>query len=132
MRHTRPGNRPDRLQLHIAVIDVEEARATTEENRNDVNLQFVDEAGGEILLRDVGSAAKRHILAIRCPPGLLERRLDAVGDEKECRASLHRQRFGREMGEHENRVWYGGLSPTNPSKDPFPMSHGLRRTYCDL
>ena len=53
MRHTRPSNRADRLQLHVAVIDiVEEARATTEENRNDVNLQFVDEAGGEILLRE--------------------------------------------------------------------------------
>ena len=82
MRHTRPGNRADRLKLHVAVIDiVEEARATTEENRNDVNLQFVDEAGGEILLRDVGSAAERHILAIRCAPRLLERRLDAVGDD---------------------------------------------------
>src|SRR4029453_19409460 len=88
MRDTRPGDRADRLQLHVGAIEiVEEARAATEEKWNDVNLQFVDKAGREVLLRDISSAAQRHIVAIRCVLGLIQRRFDAVGDEKECCAS---------------------------------------------
>jgi len=56
------------------------------------------------LLEDLGPATERHVLAIGCLACLLESRLDAVGDEKECRASLHGQRLARVMCEHENRV----------------------------
>jgi hypothetical protein len=83
MRDTGPGDRANRLELHLAAIEiVEEARAATEEKRNNVNLEFVDETCGEVLLRDISSAAQRHIFAVRCVPGLLQRRVDAVSDEK--------------------------------------------------
>jgi hypothetical protein len=42
MRDTGPGDRANRLELHLAAIEiVEEARAATEEKRNNVNLEFV-------------------------------------------------------------------------------------------
>ena len=125
MRHTRSGDRADRLELHVAAIEiVEEARAAAEEKRNDMNLQFLNEAGREVLLRDIRSAAQRHIFAIRCVPGLLQCRLDAVGDEKECRATLHGQRFAREMGEHENWmvVWRVVAPPTLPRVIFYPRA----------
>jgi hypothetical protein len=83
-----------------------------------VNLQFVDEACGEVLLRDISSAAERHIFSIGCVPCLLKGRLDAVGDEKECRTSLHGQRFAHVMGEHENCVmeWRRVSPPTLPKR----------------
>src|SRR5262249_45986373 len=117
MRHTKAGNRPGRFELHFIAIEiVEETHAAPEQKRNDVNLQFIDEARGKVLLRDIRSAAERHIFSIRCLPGLLECRLDAVSDEKECRASLHGQRFARVVGEHENRmvVWRVVAPPTLP------------------
>jgi hypothetical protein len=105
VRDARPRDRAHRLELHFASIEiVEEAFAATKQKRDDVNLHLVNEAGREILLEDLGATAERHILAIGCLACLLESRLDAVGDEKECRASLHGQRLPRVMCEHENRV----------------------------
>src|SRR4029434_1246338 len=105
VRDTRPRDRADRLELHFAFIEiVEEADATAKEKRDDVNLQFVDEAGREILLRDFGATAEPNILAIGCLPCPLESGLDAIGDEGECRASLHGQWFAGVMGKHENWV----------------------------
>ena len=105
MRDTRPGDRADRLEFHFASIEIiEEAGATTKQKRDDVNLHLVDETGREVLLENLGSATERHVLAIGCLACLLESRLDAVGDEKECRACLHGQWLARVMCEHENRV----------------------------
>src|SRR4030095_15970585 len=118
MRQTGPRDRADRLELYVTNIEiVEKAPATAEQKRNDVNFKLIDETCGEILLGNVGSADERHIFTICCAPGLLERRLDAIGDEKECRASLHRQWFARVMGEHEHglMVWRIVAPPTVPS-----------------
>jgi hypothetical protein len=56
MRDSRAGDRADRLKLHFAAINiVEQARAATEEKRNEVNLNFVYQACREVLLRDIRS-----------------------------------------------------------------------------
>jgi hypothetical protein len=64
VRDTRPGDRADQLELQFASIEiVEEAGAASKENRDDVNLHLVDQAGREVLLEDLGPATKRHVLA---------------------------------------------------------------------
>src|SRR4029453_17803577 len=61
MRDSRAADHANWLKLHFAAIDiVEEARAATEEKRNEVNLQFVYEACREVLLCEIRAPAKRH------------------------------------------------------------------------
>ena len=70
MRDTRPCDRANWLELQVPAIGiVEEARAATEEKGNNVNLKFVDETCGQVLLCDISSAAQRHVFAVRCLPG---------------------------------------------------------------
>src|SRR4029453_17141660 len=131
MRHARPGNRADRLELHLAGIDViEEARAATEEKRNDMNLQFVDEACSQVLLRDFGSApsatslpfaARLACLSADSMPSVTKKNVvpPCIGSGSRAKWVSTKTGWGN-----------GGCSPTNPSKDSFPTTHLLRRTYC--
>ena len=67
---------------------VEQANAAAEEERGDVDLQLVDEAGAEVLLHDVRSAGNGDVPVAGGRASLLQRRLDAVGDEGEGGSAL--------------------------------------------
>src|SRR5262249_9308266 len=104
----RDGWRLDRLnlsepRLRIAEI-VEQARATAENDRNHRNDDLVEQACRKILLYDARATADRDVLFGRCGPGLLECRLDAVGDEVERRSSFHLERLARMAGQNEDCV----------------------------
>ena len=84
---------------------VEQPRAAAEQQRHNVQVQLVEQAGREVLLHDVGAAAERDVPAAGGREGLLERRLDPVGDEREARPALQLgERLARVVGEHEDRV----------------------------
>ncbi len=82
---------------------VEEPLPATEEDGHDVDGELVDESGAQVLLRRRGAAADRDVLAVRRGDGLLERALDAVGDEVEGRPALHLERRALVVGEDEHR-----------------------------
>jgi hypothetical protein len=56
------------------------------------------------LLDDGGSASERHVLSSGGFRGLLQRGLDAIGDEMKGRAPLHLERLPGVMGEDEDGV----------------------------
>src|ERR687892_207537 len=90
--------------LYTNSADVrEQPLAVTEQDRDDVELELIDQPRGEVLLDDVGASADHHILAGRGPLGLIERGLDPLGHEDEGGASLHLQGLPRMVGEHEDR-----------------------------
>ncbi len=55
--------------------------------------------------------ASDYVLAAGGPPRLFERRLDAVGDEREGRSAFERERLARVMREHEHRVMERRVGP---------------------
>ena len=53
MRDPRRLNGAERLELQVRADPVEEARPTTQENRDDVQLELVQEPGRQVLVDDV-------------------------------------------------------------------------------
>src|SRR6516165_3528683 len=76
--------------------------ASAEQHGRYGEMQFVDEAGGEVLADGGGAAAEPDILALGAREGALQRRLDAVGDEMKGRAAFHLDRRARMVGQHED------------------------------
>jgi hypothetical protein len=68
-----------------------------------VDLELIDQPGGQVLPHDAGASPQQHIPATRSLLGLLERGLDPIGDEEEGGASGHLQRLAGVVGEHEDR-----------------------------
>ena len=66
-----------------------------------MDLELVEEPGAEVLLDDVRAARDLHVLVAGSGAGLLERGLDAVGDEREGRP-LQLERFARMVREDED------------------------------
>ena len=102
VRHARRLDRPDLFEPELRADAVEQACAAAEHERRDVQLELVDEAGSQVLVDGVGSAADRDVLAAGRRLRLLERRLDPVGHEGERRVR-ERQRLALVVGEHEDR-----------------------------
>src|SRR3954451_5321284 len=104
----RDAGRPDGpnlLELDIAAAEVvEEASAAPEEQRDDVQLELVEEPRREVLVDDLRAAPEPHVLAARGLLRLLKRPLDPVGDEVESGAPLHLDRLARVMGDDEHVV----------------------------
>jgi hypothetical protein len=74
----------DRLVAEV----VEQPPARAEQYRRQVQPEFVDEAGGQVLLDDVGAAADSDVLVSGDRPGLRQGAVDAVGDEGERRRAV--------------------------------------------
>ena len=55
-------DRADLLQRQVADV-IQQALSTTQQDRHDVQLHLVDEAGREVLPRDVRSTAELYVLA---------------------------------------------------------------------
>ena len=94
---------------------LEQPDAVAEEHGDEVDLKLVEQPGLEVLLGDARAAADRDVLVARGRLGLLERGLDAVGDEGEGRSSLLGHRLAGVVGEDEHRVVEGGSSPHQAS-----------------
>ena len=71
--------------MQITPDAIEQPLATAEKRRDEIDFHLVYEAGREILLRSTRTACERYIPASGSSPRLLERRLDAVGDESKRR-----------------------------------------------
>ena len=77
----------EREAVQVVAPIVEQSLATAEQRRGKADLHLVDEAGREVLPRNLCATGKRDIAAGRCVTRLLERRFDAVGNERERRAA---------------------------------------------
>src|SRR5258708_35192729 len=83
---------------------------------------LVAQARLEILLGHICSARERDVLSASRLPSLVERRLDAVGNEVECRAALQRKWLAGAPCEHEHRMVKRGVvaPPAPPRLVPIP------------
>lgn len=121
--NTRTGERAERLEAHVAQVEmVEKPLATPEQERDNVELQFLEQSGCQVLLDDAGAAAKHHVLAAGRLARPRERRLDPFGHEVKRGATVHDQRLARMVSEDEDRVMERRLV-TPP---PFPRIRGPR------
>src|SRR5439155_17120070 len=103
MRHLWRGDRPHELEpMQIIPDPIEQPLPAAEERRHEVDLHLVHEAGRQILLGGIRSAGERYDITVGRPPRLFERRLDALGDEREGRSAFELDWFARVMGEHEH------------------------------
>ena len=115
MRHAGSLDHPEQFELHVRADAGEEARAATEEDRDDVELHLVHQPGGQVLVDDVGASADEDVLVAGGLARLRERRLDFVGDEGERRVR-ERQRLALVMRDDEDRLVEGRVvaPPTLP------------------
>jgi hypothetical protein len=127
--HARRFHPAHLLELEVANV-LEQPLAATEQDGDEVELELIDQAGGEILLDEVGASPEEHILAAHGVPRLLERGLDPIGDEDEGGASLHLQRLAGMVGEHEDRrVEERVVAPPHLSREgPRSTGPGRPRT----
>src|SRR5512144_1186703 len=77
--------------------------ACPEEDRSDCEVEFVDEAGLQVLPDRGDSTPQANVLLARSSLRLGESRLDAVGDEVKHRAAPHGEGGPLMMGEDEDR-----------------------------
>ena len=88
--HTRGGNHASALEFEVRAFEVvEQPRASSKENRRDVQLHLVDEPRSKELLGDIRATRQSDVLAAGSLFGLRERRLDAVRDEGEGLSLIH-------------------------------------------
>src|SRR5215211_5712490 len=123
VRDPRRLDRPEFLELQIRSYSVEEARASAQEDRRDVQLQLVDQTGRQVLVDDVGAAADEDVLLAGGLPRLLQGRLDSIGDKVKVvseRISGSRSWCVRT----KTGLRKGGSSPHHPRHGSSP--HGPR------
>ena len=82
---------------------VEQPGPVSKEDRDDVELHFVDQPCLEVLLSDVRATAQADVLIAGSFPGRLEGGSDSVGDEREAGASLLGNRLAGVVGDDEDR-----------------------------
>ena len=79
-----------------------DAFSAADEDGGGDEMHLVDEAGAQILLDGGGASAEANIFTVGGVDGLLERAVNAVGDEVEGGASFHNERLARMVGENED------------------------------
>ena len=82
---------------------VEEPHSVSEQERSDVDLQLVEQPGLQALLNDVRTSGHRTFLSPAAARACVERGVEPVGDERERRPALLRQRLAGVVGEDEDR-----------------------------
>src|SRR5512132_3665612 len=93
----------DALAGAEAEAGIEQTLAVTEQHWDDVQLELVEQPGGQYLAQQLPAAGHRHVLAAGGLPGQVERPLDAVGDKRERRATLALEHLPGAMGDNEHR-----------------------------
>ena len=93
-----------------------DAFAATDEDGGGDEMHLVDEAGAQVLLDGGGAAAEANIFSVGGGDGLLQRAMNAVGDEVEGGASFHGEGRAGVMGEDEDGHVVGRIvaPPTFP------------------
>ena len=114
------GDRAKQLQPRSRVAEfLEKAGAAAQNHRYDVELQFIDEARGEILVDDGSAAADSHVLFASSPSRLLERGLESA-DSMPSVTKLNTVPPCIASGSRawcvstKTGVWKGGFSPHQP------------------
>ena len=100
--HCRRGDHLDGFEGGIANV-LKQPLPGPEHDRDDVEIELVEQPGRQVLLHNACAAGNRDVVVIRRRPGSLEGGLDPVGDERERRPTLHRQRLARVVAEYEHR-----------------------------
>ena len=78
VRDPRCFDGPNLLEPHVRVPEVVEgARAASEQHRNDVELELVNQSGCQVLPGDLAAAPEYDVLTVGGLPRLLARGLDA-------------------------------------------------------
>ena len=72
MRHSVRLDRPNLLELQFGADVVEEPSAATKHQRDDVQLDLVDEPRREVLVDEAGAAADQDVLSGRGATRLIE------------------------------------------------------------
>jgi hypothetical protein len=98
----RPGRAPGWLQGDLPGA-VEQAHAAARDNRDEVDLDLVEQPGLQVLPGEVGATDDQDVLAARGCPRPLQRHLDALGDEAVGRASVLGHRGPGAVGDDEHR-----------------------------
>jgi hypothetical protein len=102
---------PWRLRTQV----LEQPLAGAEEDRDQGDVEFVDQPGDQVLLKQVGPAGQGDVLVPGRVLGLLQRRLDPIGDEVKGRTALHLERLAGMVSEHEDRGVEGRILAPEPS-----------------
>src|SRR3954464_10770090 len=87
----------------VEIETLPQVLARADQHRTLDDVRFVDQARLEKLAHGGHTAADAHALAAGRALRLLERRVDAVGDEMERRAAAHLEGLARVVREHEDR-----------------------------
>src|ERR1700730_4746869 len=93
VRHRRRLDYSCRLELDHRVEVLEEPDPAAQEPRDDVNLELVEQARGQTLLREGPAARSENVFVPRDLPCLRNGALNAVGDEYERRPTFQDQRL---------------------------------------
>src|SRR3954471_7353656 len=88
----------------VEIETLPQVLARADQHRALDDMRFVDQARLEKLAHGGHTAADAHVLAAGRALRLLERRVDAVGDEMERRAAAHLEGLARVVGENEDRA----------------------------
>jgi hypothetical protein len=103
VRDRRRGEDLDRLERRIADV-LQQPFARSEDDRDDVQAELVEQAGRQVLVDRAGAAGNRDVLVAGGRAGPRERGLDPVGDEVERRAALDPERLALLVAERELRA----------------------------
>src|SRR5690554_1218293 len=110
VHHPVTRDRAYELQaVEVGAHALEEPLPAAEQYRHDVELHLVDQARRQVLVRHVRASAERHVAAAGRAPRQLERRLDAVGDERERGAVVELEALAAVVRDHEDGVLEGRL-----------------------
>ena len=97
-------NDANALVLGLPSIGVLEKTGTiAKENGHNVDVHFVDQAGREVLLGDIRTAAQIDVFPPGSVFGLLQRRVNAFSDKVKSCSTLHFKRIAGVMRQHEDR-----------------------------
>ncbi len=119
----------DRLQRHVRPDALEETRAAAQQDRHEVQLQLVEQPGGEIFVDHVRAPADKDVLVTGGRPSLLERGRDAIGHEGVGRVR-EGQRLSLVMGEDEDRLVEGWI--VAPPALPGIVAPGTTGRWAEL
>src|SRR5690606_2638399 len=101
----RPGaGHRDTLVPRDGVEPVQQPLSPAEQDRDDGQVEPVDQAGTQVLLDGRDSATDPDVQVARGFPGAFQRLVDAAGDKVEGSTVGHLHWFARMVGEHEHRV----------------------------
>src|SRR5262245_8141693 len=109
VRHPRGLHRAELFKPYLGANAFQQSLAFAEDHRGEVQMELVEQTGGEVLTDGAGSTGDQDVLVARRLARLLESGFDSVGCEVEGRASHHLHRLALVVGEDEDRGVVGRI-----------------------